>query len=138
MAASSKFDLSSGSPDRPLYASGQRGSYSGALLDRSSSFCENMENPILSALPSMSRSTSSVTQGDVNSFLQCLRFDPKAMVADHKSNRSIDFKRLAGLSLGLPPDDSPSGSSKSKLASLLPEELKRFKLGLRESSIKAR
>lgn len=138
MAASSKFDLSSGSPDRPLYASGQRGSYSGALLDRSSSFRENMENPILSALPSMSRSNSTVMQGDVTSFLQCLRFDPKAMVADHKFNRPMDFKRLAGLALGVPPDESPSSSSKSKPASSFPEEAKRFKLGVRESSIKAR
>ncbi|KAL1805221.1 hypothetical protein ACET3Z_028289 [Daucus carota] len=138
MAASGKFDLSSGSPDRPLYASGQRGSYSGALLDRSSSFRENMENPILSALPSISRSTSPVAQGDVTNFLQCLRFDPKAMVADQKFNRPMDFKRLAGLALGVPSDDSPSGSVKSNLASSLPEEVKRFKLGLRESSIKAR
>lgn len=109
--ASSKFDLCSGSPDKPLY--GQHGSYSGAALDRSSSFRENMENPMLSTLPSMSRSTSTVTHGDVTSFLQCLRFDPKAMVADHKFNRPIDFKRLAGLALGVQPDDSPSGSSKS-------------------------
>ncbi|KAL8119989.1 hypothetical protein AgCh_017208 [Apium graveolens] len=134
--ALSKFDLSSGSPDRPLY--GQRGSYSGATLDRSSSFRENMENPILSTLPSMSRSASAVNQGDVTSFLQCLRFDPKAMVADHKLNRAMDFKRLACLALGVQPDDSPFGSSKGKLASSSPEELKRFKLGLREISIKAR
>lgn len=134
--ASSKFDLCSGSPDRPLY--GQRGSYSGATLDRSSSFRENMENSILSTLPSMSRSTSAVTQGDVTSFLQCLRFDSKAMVSDHKFNRAMDFKRLACLALGVQSDDSPSGSSKGKLASTSPEELKRFKLGLREISIKAR
>lgn len=134
--ASSKFDLSSGSPDRSLY--GQRGSYSGAQLDRSSSFRENTENPTLSNLPCMSRSTSAVTQGDVTSFLQCLRFDPKAMVADHKNNRPMDFKRLACLALGVQPDDAPSGSSKGKLASSSPEEPKRFKLGLREISIKAR
>lgn len=133
--ASSKFDMCSGSPDRPLY--GQRVSYSGATLDRSSSFRENMENPLLSTLPSMSRS-SAVNQGDVTSFLQCLRFDTKAMVADHKFNRAMDFKRLACLALGVQPDDSPAGSSKGKLASSSPEELKQFKLGLREISIKAR
>lgn len=138
MAATSKFDLSSDTTDRPLYASGQRGSYAGASLDRSSSFRENIENPILSSLPSMSRSTSTVTQGDVMSFLQCLRFDPKQMVADHKFNRPGDFKRLAGLALGVPPDESPSGSSKVKLTSSSPDELKRFKHGLRESTIKAR
>lgn len=138
MATSNKFDLSSASPDRPLYASGQRGSYMAASFGRSSSFRENAENPILSALPSMSRSTSSVTQGDVMSFLQCLRFDPKAIIVDHKLNRQGEFKRFAGLALGHQPDESPSSSTKSKVASLSPEELKRFRIGLRESSIKAR
>ncbi|CAI9765948.1 unnamed protein product [Fraxinus pennsylvanica] len=56
MSASSKFDLSSGSPDRPLYSSGHRGSYATASLDRSSSFRENVENQILSTLPNMTRS----------------------------------------------------------------------------------
>ncbi|KAA8523278.1 hypothetical protein F0562_009701 [Nyssa sinensis] len=133
MAASSKFDLSSASPDRPLYT--QRASYAAATLDRSGSFRENMENPILSALPSMSRSSSTVTQGEVTNFLQCLRFDPKSMATDHKRG---DFKQLSSAALGLPPDDSPSGSSKGKLPSPSPEELKRLKAGLRESLMKAR
>lgn len=137
MAASGKYDLSSGSPDRPLYASGQRGSYTSASLDRSASFRENMENPILSALPSMSRSSSTIGQGDVISFMQCLKFDPKALAADHKFNRQGDFKRLASVALGAP-DDSPSGSLKGKLSSSSPEELKRLKAGLRESASKAR
>ncbi|XP_057467229.1 uncharacterized protein LOC130756685 isoform X3 [Actinidia eriantha] len=137
MAASSKFDMSSSSPDRPLYA--QRASYTAASLDRSGSFRENMENPILSSLPSMSRSSSSVSQGDVMNFLQCLWFDPKLMVADHKFSRQVDFKRLTSAALGFPVDDSPSGSSKGKpLPSPSPEELKRLKDGLCESSIKAR
>ena len=137
MAASSKFDMSSSSPDRPLYA--QRASYTAASLDRSGSFRENMENPILSSLPSMSRSSSSVSQGDVMNFLQCLWFDPKLMFADHKFSRQVDFKRLTSAALGFPVDDSPSGSSKGKpLPSPSPEELKRLKAGLLESSIKAR
>ncbi|KAL1825365.1 hypothetical protein ACET3Z_012143 [Daucus carota] len=138
MATSNKFDLSSASPDRPLYASGQRGSYMAASFGRSSSFRENVENPILSSLPSMSRSTSSVTQGDVMSFLQCLRFDPKSIIVDHKLNRQGEFKRFAGLAIGLQPDESPSSSTKSKVPSLSPEEVKRFRIGLRESTIKAR
>ncbi|KAJ9548103.1 hypothetical protein OSB04_020646 [Centaurea solstitialis] len=137
MASSGKFDLSSASPDRPLYNSAQRGSYTAASLDRSSSFRENMENPILSSLPSMSRSTSTVTQVDVTNFLQCLRFDPKLMAAEHKFNRHGDFKRLASSVLGSP-DASPSGSSKGKPSSSSPEDLKRLRAGLRESTIKAR
>ncbi|XP_057506435.1 uncharacterized protein LOC130789630 isoform X1 [Actinidia eriantha] len=137
MAASSKFNMSSGSPDRPLYA--QRASYTAASLDRSGSFRENMENPILSSLPSMSRSSSSVSQGDVMNFLQCLRCDPKLMVVDHKFSRQVDFKQLTSAALGLPVDDSPSGSSKGKpLPSPSPEELKRLKARLHESYIKAR
>lgn len=138
MASSGKFDLSSASPDRPLYNSAQRGgSYTGASLDRSSSFRENMENPILSSLPSMSRSTSTVTQTDVTNFLQCLRFDPKTMAAEHKFNRYGDFKRLATAVIGSP-DESPSGSLKGKMLNSSPDDLKRLRAGLRESSIKAR
>ncbi|XP_076932026.1 uncharacterized protein LOC143597401 isoform X2 [Bidens hawaiensis] len=135
MASSGKFDMSSVSPDRPLYNTAQRGSYSAASLDRSSSFCENMENPILSSLPSMSRSTTTVTQVDVTNFFQCLRFDPKTMASEHK--RHGDFKRLASAVLGSP-DESPSGSIKGKLPNSSPEDLKRLKAGLRESTIKAR
>lgn len=135
MATSSKFDISSSSPDRTLYA--PRGSYTAGSLDRSGSFRENMENPILSSLPSMSRSSSAVSQGDVRSFLQCLRFDPKQMAADPKFNRPVDFKRLTSVAFGIPVDDSPSASSKVKPTPSL-EELKRLKAGLRESSSKAR
>ncbi|KAL6974569.1 hypothetical protein U1Q18_028753 [Sarracenia purpurea var. burkii] len=138
MAASSKFDMSSGSPDRP-YA--QRGSYTAASLDRSGSFRDNMENPILSALPSMSRSSSALSQGDVLNFFQCLRLDAKLdaklMVADIKFSRQ-EFKRFTSVAFGPPVDDAPSGSSKGKpLLSPSLEELKRLRPGLRESSIKA-
>ncbi|XP_024979408.1 uncharacterized protein LOC112516548 isoform X2 [Cynara cardunculus var. scolymus] len=137
MASSGKFDLSSDSPDRPLYTTGQRASYITGSMDRSASFSENMENPILSSLPSMSRSTSTVTQGDVTNFLQCLRFDPKSMAAEYKFNRHGDFKRLASGALGIP-DDSPSGAFKGKPTSSSSEDLKRLRAGLRESTIKAR
>ncbi|KAI9112624.1 hypothetical protein K1719_016547 [Acacia pycnantha] len=137
MATSSKFDISSSSPDRPLYA-GQRGSQIAASLDRSGSFRESMENPILSSLPNMSRSSSSATQGDVTSFFKHLRFDPKLVAAEHKSNRQVDLKRV-NVALGLPPDESSPSSSKAKLVPTpVPEEIKRVKAGLCESSVKAR
>lgn len=138
MASSSKFDLSSSSPDRHLYASGQRGSYTTTSLDRSDSFREGMENTILSSLPSMSRSSSSITQRELNNFFDCLRFDLKLVALDHKLQRQLDLKRLLS-ALGISSDDSPSGSLKGKLLpSPLPDELKRFKAGLRESCFKAR
>ncbi|XP_061995549.1 uncharacterized protein LOC133713510 isoform X2 [Rosa rugosa] len=139
MATSSKFDLSSGSPDRPLYTSGQRGSHMAASLERPGSFRESMENPILSSLPNMSRSTSAIAQGDVTNFLQCLRFDPKQVAAEHKSNRQGDLKRLVNVALSISPDESPSSSVKGKLLPApLPEDVKRVKAGLRESIVKAR
>ncbi|KZV50855.1 hypothetical protein F511_27621 [Dorcoceras hygrometricum] len=137
MSASSKFELSSASPDRPLYASGHRGSYGAATLDRSGSFRENLENPLLSSLPNMTRSTSSVTQGDVLNFFQCVRFDPKSMVVEHKLNRPAEFKRLASAAVGFPLEDSLT-PTKNKLPNSAPEDLRRLKSGVRESGTKSR
>ncbi|KAH6779118.1 hypothetical protein C2S52_010355 [Perilla frutescens var. hirtella] len=139
MSASSKFDLASGSPDRPLYASGHRGSYGAAALDRSGSFRENMENPLLSSLPNMTRSNSSVTPGDVLNFLHCLRVDPKSMVVEHKLNRPAEFKRLASAAIGMPLEDSLPASSKNKhLTSPSLDDLRRLKSSVQKSGSKAR
>ncbi|GMI89414.1 SAGA complex subunit 2A [Hibiscus trionum] len=138
MAMSSKFDMSSDIPNRPLYTSGQRGAHLAAQLDRSGSFRETVENHIQSSLPSMSRSTSLVAQGDVSNFFQCLRFDPKVVAAEHKSSRQGDFKRHINIALGISPDESPTPLSKGKLPSPIPEEIKRVKGGLRDCSVKAR
>ncbi|KAG6769946.1 hypothetical protein POTOM_025613 [Populus tomentosa] len=137
MATSSKFDMSSDSPDRPIY-SGHRGSHLAAQMDRSSSFRESTENPILSSVPNMARSSAVVAQGDVVNFFQCMRFDPKVVAADHKSSRLGDFKRHMNAALGISADDS-SGSSKGKVVlSPSPEEIKRVRDGLRGSSVKGR
>ncbi|XP_047940655.1 uncharacterized protein LOC125187993 isoform X1 [Salvia hispanica] len=139
MSASSKFDISSSSPDRPLYTSVHRGSYGAASLDRSGSFRENLENPLLSSLPNMTRSNSSVTQNDVLNFFHCVRIDPKSMVVDHKLNRPADFKRLASSAVGMPVEDSLPTSSRSKqLTSPSLDDLRRLKSGVRESGTKAR
>ncbi|KAI3407429.1 uncharacterized protein J3R85_020999 [Psidium guajava] len=128
MASSSKFDLSSGSPDRSLYGSGSRA----IPMERSGSFRESMENL-------MSRNSSSTTQADVMSFLQCLPFDSKMMAADHRSTKQGDLKRGISVALGFSADDAPSSISKGKLlGSPSLEELKRIGIGLRETSKKAR
>ena len=138
MATSNKFELSSGSPDRPLYTSGQRGSHMAASLERPGSFREGMENPILSSLPNMSRSTTAIAQGDVTNFLQYLRFDPKQVAAEHKSSRQVDWKRLVN-ALSISPDESPSSSVKGKLLPApIPHDIKRVRVGLREICVKAR
>lgn len=139
MSSSSKFDISSSSPDRPSYASGHRGSYGAASLDRSGSFRENLENPLLSSLPNMTRSNSSVTQNDVLNFFHCVRVDPKSMVVDHKLNRPADFNRLANAAVGMRLEDALPTSSKSKhLTSLSLDDLRRLRSGVRESGTKAR
>lgn len=128
MASSSKFDLSSNSPDRSLYGSGSRAT----PMERSGSFRESMENL-------MSRNSSSITQADVMSFLQCLPFDSKMMAADHRSTKQGDLKRGISVALGFSADDAPSSISKGKLlGSPSLEELKRIGIGLRETSKKAR
>ncbi|KEH37497.1 plant/F27B13-30 protein [Medicago truncatula] len=138
MAASNKFDVSSTSPDRPLYT-GQRGSHIAASLDRSGSFREGIENPILSSLPNMSRSSSSATQGDVMNFFSCVRFDPKLVALDHKSNRPMDYKRHVSAALGISPDESPSSYVKGKqLTSIVPEDIKRLRDGLHANFRRAR
>lgn len=59
-----------------------------------------MENPLISSLPSISRSTLIVTQVDVTNFLQLFRFDLNSMVTNPKFNHHGDFKRLASAILG--------------------------------------
>lgn len=125
MASSSKFDLSSSSPDRSLYGSGSRGSHIATPMERSGSFRESMEN-------SMSRNSSSTPQAEVMNFFQYLPFDSKLMAADYRSNKHGDLKRGIIVALGFSADDSPLNISKGK-PSL--EELKR---SLRETSNKAR
>jgi hypothetical protein len=97
-----------------------------------------MEHPVPSH-PIMLRTTSPIAQTDVTNFFQCLRFDPKVVAADHKSIRQGDFKRHVSIALGILGDESPSGSLKGKfIPSPIPEEIKRFKAGLRENNVKAR
>lgn len=139
MAASSKFDLSSGSPDKLAYSSVPRGVYTSASLDRSGSFREGMDNRILSALPSMSRSGSTVSQGDLMSFFHGLPLNTKLMASDHKIPRQGEVKRVIAAAFGISPADSPSVSLNGKLvpASSL-EDLKRVRTNLHESSNRAR
>ncbi|XP_043721272.1 uncharacterized protein LOC122668803 isoform X2 [Telopea speciosissima] len=138
MAASSKFDPSSGNTDRPTYPSMQRGMYTAGSLDRSGSFREGMDNRILSTLPSMSRS-SSVTQGDVMNFFHGLPFNTKLMAPDHRFPRQGEVKRIITSALGVSVDDPPSLSlnGKPSPASSL-EELKKVKINISESSNRAR
>ncbi|KAI4377452.1 hypothetical protein MLD38_015074 [Melastoma candidum] len=127
MASTSKLDLSSSSPDRSLYSSGQRGSHT-----------TSMDNSTSSSHP-ISRSGSCATQNDVANFFQCLPFDSKSLAIDHKFGRHADLKRNISVALGILPDDALPNCSKAKiLGSLSLDELKKVKFGLRDSAIKSR
>ncbi|XP_042508171.1 uncharacterized protein LOC122084155 [Macadamia integrifolia] len=139
MAANSKFDPSSGNPDRPSYPSAPRGMYTGASLDRSGSFREGMDNRILSALPSMSRSSSSASQGDVMNFFHGLPFNTKLMAPDNRIPRQGEVKKVIASALGVSSDDYPSVSLNGKpLPASSLEVLKRVRANISESSNKAR
>ncbi|KAE9609903.1 hypothetical protein Lalb_Chr07g0180961 [Lupinus albus] len=138
MATSSKFGPSSSSPDRPLYT-GQRGSHIAASLDRSGSFRESRGNPNLSSLPTMSRSCSSATHGDVSSFFKYVHFDQKLAVPEHhKSNHQMDYKQHVCAALGISPDESPSYTKGKLLPSSVAEDIKRLKDSLHANQVKAR
>ncbi|KAI4379556.1 hypothetical protein MLD38_005836 [Melastoma candidum] len=97
-----------------------------------------MDNSVSSSFPS-SRNSSYATQNDVANFFQCLPSYSKSLALDIKFSRPGDMKRSVGVALGLSSNDALSNTSKAKmLGSLSLEELKRVKLGLCESGIKAR
>lgn len=138
MASSSKFELSSGSPDGLMYPSGQRGSYVAASLDRSGRFREGMENRV-SVLPGMSRSGSSLSHADMTSLLQSLPLDAKAVAADLKPPRQGELKRLIAGALGISVDDSsPLTLSGKALPSSSQDELKRIRANLLDNLNRAR
>uniref|UniRef100_A0A7N0TUH8 Uncharacterized protein n=1 Tax=Kalanchoe fedtschenkoi TaxID=63787 RepID=A0A7N0TUH8_KALFE len=133
MAASSKIDLPSGSPDRLFCSSTQRESFTTSSMERSSSFREGSENPVLSTLPNMARTSSAVVTGEIMNFIQNLHFDMKSVSGDNRCQRLMCS--LFGVQL----DDSVSDSMIGKfLPSSSWEELKRAKGSVREGIIRAR
>ncbi|KAJ0983896.1 hypothetical protein J5N97_002252 [Dioscorea zingiberensis] len=139
MAASSKFDLPSDSPDGSTYMNGQRGSYGAALLERVGSFREGTENRVSSLLPSVSRSASTISQGGTNNLVQSLLSDLKPVVLEPRLPRAGGLKRGISSILGVSPEDSVLASVSTKpLPSSSVEELKRMKGNLNEGFVKAR
>lgn len=139
MAASSKFDLPSDSPDGSTYMNGPRSSHGAASLERVGSFREGSENRVSSSLPSMSRSGSTISQGDTNNLVQSLLSDLKPVVLEPRLPRAGELKRGISSILGVSPEDSVHASVNTKpLPSSSVEELKRVKGNLNESFFKAR
>ena len=136
MAGSMRAELASSSLDgstfSATYPSGQRGSYSGASLDRSGSFRESLENRIMASGPGASRTSSPTV--DVPPPSQHLILDTISM-CEQKYSRTGELRRVLGVSL----EEHSFGSVQSKpIPPIALEELKRFKASLLESSLRAR
>ncbi|KAF5188912.1 serine/arginine repetitive matrix protein [Thalictrum thalictroides] len=137
MAANSKADPPSCSPDRLTYPAGHRGAYPSASL--SGSYRESMENRMLSSLPNMSRSTTTLSRGDVLNFFHGLPFDSKQLATGHKFSRQGDLNRVMTATVGISAGDLSSGSLNTKhLVASSFDELKRVKTSIHDNSVRAR
>ncbi|KAF6152322.1 hypothetical protein GIB67_005976 [Kingdonia uniflora] len=139
MANSSKFDVSSGISNKPIYPSGQRRASMASSLDRSGSFRESTENRTLPSVPSTSRTGSSVSHGDLLNIVRGLSFDANMLYTSQKFSPNIEVNRLISGALGMSSDGSLLGTVNTKmLPSSSMEELKRIKASLQDESVAAR
>lgn len=141
MAGSSRFDISSSSPDGSNftgYANGQRSHFlSSSNLERSSSFRETLESRNLMAGPNLPRGGAS-SHGEHLPLSQVLLLDTLSM-GDQKFIRQVELRRVINAAVGSQTEDPSLGAGHAKaLASLGPEELKRVRTFVAENSLKAR
>ncbi|KAG0458592.1 hypothetical protein HPP92_023749 [Vanilla planifolia] len=136
MAANSRFDLSSSSPDGLNFCNGQRAPYGATTLEKSGSFREGLDR-IFSSASGTSKANGISSQGEITSLVQSLALDLKGVVADQKSSRPGEIKRAVSSILGVPEDLSSTIITK-QLPPMSMEEIKRLKSNLQEGSIKAR
>lgn len=140
MAGNAKFELSSVSPDDSgysgSYSNGQRSNYAGPNLDRSGSFREGSDGRNLGSGPSTSKMNAS-PMTDLPPLTQCLVLEP-IMMGELKSVRQADLKKAFALYFSNVSEDNSFGAAHSKPPPLATEEIKRFRAGVLEGSLKAR
>lgn len=133
-----RFETCSASPEEFAfggnYTNGQRGSYTGASLDRSGSFREDSESHVFGSISSSRGSATSM--GDLPPLSECLTLDFIKM-GDQKCIQSVELRRLLGISFGSSVEDNSFGAAHSK-PPVATEDLKRFKATVRDASDKAR
>ncbi|CAA7405370.1 unnamed protein product [Spirodela intermedia] len=126
--------ITEGSSLTAAFCNGQRGSYSGASLERSGSFRESIDSRVLSSGAGGNRTTSPVTAAEIPSPSQFLILDFLSL-GDQKYSRAGELRRVIGVS----PEDHSFGIVQSKpLTPAAAEELKRFKASVSETTSKAR
>nr|XP_023881659.1 uncharacterized protein LOC111994033 isoform X2 [Quercus suber] len=140
MAGNVRFESCSASPEKfafgGSYTNGQRGSYTGASLDRSGSFREDGESHVFGSITCSRGSATSM--GDLPPLSECLMLDFIKM-GDQRYTRSGELRRLLGISFGSSVEDNSFGAAHSKPPPpVAMEDLKRFKASLRDASDKAR
>ena len=110
-----RFESCSASPEEfafgGSYTNGQRGSYTGASLDRSGSFREDGESHVFGSVTSSRGSAKSM--GDLPPLSECLMLDFIKM-GDQKYTRSGELRRLLGISFGSSVEDNSFGAAHSK------------------------
>ncbi|XP_064994066.1 uncharacterized protein LOC135584287 isoform X2 [Musa acuminata AAA Group] len=136
--AANRFDYST-SPDGSTYSNGQRGPYTTSSMERLGSFHEVIDVCIPSPLTSMPRSTSIPSQGEASNLCQSLISDLKVTLFDHKSPRPGELKREISSIFGISSAESLAKTISARhLPSSSVEDIKRMKINLHESSVKAR
>ncbi|XP_058087160.1 uncharacterized protein LOC131234357 [Magnolia sinica] len=140
MTGSTRFDFASSSPEGSAFAStypnGQRGSYSGASLDRSGSFRESVENRARTSGSSTSRGgTITVEMPPLSQSLTLEQFS----LGDQKFSCQGELRRIVGISPRIAPGDHAVGATLSKpLPPVMSDELRRLKANLQDTYIRAR
>lgn len=143
MAGNARFELKSASPDSGFtgnYSNGQRGSYTGPTLDRSGSFNEGAGNRMFGYGKGTSRASGTLT-GDIPPVLQCLMLDPNhpILMGEPKYPRSVELRRVLGLSVGSTSEDNSFGPAHLKPSPPVSmDEVKRFRANLMDTCSKAR
>nr|GMC92707.1 uncharacterized protein LOC109148070 [Ipomoea batatas] len=139
MAGNARFELKSASPDSGFagnYSNGQRVSYTGPTLDRSGSFNEGAGNRMFGYGKGTSRASGTLT-GDIPPVLQCLILE-QIPIGEPKYNRSVELRRVLGLSVGSTSEDNSFGPAHLKPSPPVSmDEVKRFRANLIDTCSKA-
>lgn len=141
MAGNAKFELSSVSPDDSgfsgNYSNGQRSGYAGPSLDRSGSFREGSDSRNYNSGSGTSKMNAS-PMADLPPLSHFLNLEP-VTIGDLKNVRAGELKRALGYSFGNGSEDNSFGAGHSKPPPTLAiEELRRFRAGFHDGSLKAR
>lgn len=138
MAANSRSDLASGSPEvsffTSAYLNGQRGSYPGASFERSGSFRESIDNRVPPSSVGATRSPAQMPAIEIPSPSNYLT-TVQLSLGDQKYTRAGELRRVVGVS---PDEHTLRGIQCKALTPAAAEELKRFKASVLETAARAR